>query len=99
MAGNFPNLSLGFKKAHEEDSERQLRSQGVELVKTGQGNVYLISESIWKVAMLSWDSVLRNAYRVLSLVAQDVRLELSFASVKNVSSDMRVRVCSPSTWE
>lgn len=49
--------------------------------------------------MLSWDSVLRNAYRILSLVAQDVRLELSFASVKNVSSDMRVRVCSPSTWE
>lgn len=49
--------------------------------------------------MLSWDSFLRNTYRVLSLVAQDVKLELNFASVKNVSSDMRVRVCNPSTWE
>lgn len=54
---------------------------------------------MWEVTMLSRDSFLRNAYRVLSLVAQDVRLELNFASLKNVSSDMRVHVYNPSTWE
>lgn len=35
----------------------------------------------------------------VSTVAQDGRLELNFTLVKNVSSDMRVRVCNPSTCE